>query len=180
MKRDPLMALLQDYRGRYPEERVMVDRAIAFVAAHEDCFERSLAIGHVTGSAWVVNPVGTHVLLTHHRKLNRWFQPGGHADGDPDILRVALREAEEETGLAAEPVDRRLFDVDIHVIPARGAEPAHDHVDMRFAVRVDDARPFVVSAESHDLAWVSIGRLTDYTREESMLRMAAKWLHRKA
>ncbi len=178
MKREPLLALLQEYRTRYPEEHDMVDRAIAFVTAHEDCFERSLAVGHITGSAWVVSRDGARVLLTHHAKLNRWLQPGGHADGDPDVLRVALREAEEETGLPAEPVDLGLFDVDIHVIPARGAEPAHDHVDMRFAVRVDDARPFVVSSESHDLAWVPVDRLTEVTREPSMLRMAAKWLHR--
>lgn len=178
MKREPLLALLREYRARYPDKRDMVDRALAFVATHERCFERSLATGHITGSAWVVSRDGTRVLLTHHAKLNRWLQPGGHADGDPDVLRVALREAEEETGLPAEPVEDRLFDVDIHVIPARGAEPAHDHVDMRFAVRVDDARPFVVSHESHDLAWVPVDRLTDFTREPSMLRMAAKWLRR--
>src|SRR5215510_11521790 len=91
-----------------------------FVAANPNCFERSLQIGHVTGSAWIVDLDRTHALLTHHRKLNKWLQLGGHADGDPDILRVALREAREESNLdAIRPVSENIFDVDIHVIPAR-------------------------------------------------------------
>src|SRR4051794_7952145 len=68
----------------------------AFVRQYAECFHRSLAIGHLTGSAWLLDTTGGRVLLTHHRKLDRWIQLGGHADGDPDLLGVALREAREE------------------------------------------------------------------------------------
>ncbi len=175
MKRNQLLGLLMDYRGRWCGEEAMVTRMIQFVTDHPDCFERSLTAGHVTGSAWVVDDTGTRVLLTHHRKLNRWLQPGGHADGDPDALRVALREVREETGLDAIPAIEGLFDVDIHLIPARKHEPAHYHYDARFALRVDHADPLVISDESHDLRWVPLSELGEYTDDESMHRMAAKW-----
>jgi 8-oxo-dGTP pyrophosphatase MutT (NUDIX family) len=179
MHRAPLLAALSDYAARHPEEAPVIERFTRFVRAHGDCFHRTLAIGHVTGSAWIVNAAGDAVLLTHHRKLNRWLQPGGHADGDPDVLAVARREADEETGLTPlVPVETAIFDLDIHTIPARGAEPAHDHFDVRYAIRHTGDGLFAVSAESHDLAWVPIARLDDYTDEDSMHRMARKWLAR--
>jgi len=95
-----LLGLLDAYRGRYPEEQVRVDRVRRFVETHADCFERTCRDGHVTGSAWILSADECHVLLVHHRKLVRWLQPGGHADGEPDPIRVALREAGEECGLA--------------------------------------------------------------------------------
>ena len=70
-------------------------------AGHPDCFERSCVPGHVTGSAWLVSHDRSRFLLTHHRKLGRWLQLGGHSDGDPDTAQVALREAREESGIAA-------------------------------------------------------------------------------
>jgi len=76
----------------------MLEKTRQFVAQHENCFDRNLSIGHVSGSSWVVNPTFSHVLLLHHRKLDLWLQPGGHADGDTDILRVILNETSEETG----------------------------------------------------------------------------------
>ncbi|MHC4994797.1 MAG: NUDIX hydrolase [Planctomycetota bacterium] len=177
MHRQPTLDLLTDYRARYPRETEAVERYTDFVRTHTDCFDRSLAVGHVTGSAWLVNGAGTHVLLTHHRKLGRWLQLGGHADGDNDPLRVAMREASEESGLRGiEPVDTALFDLDIHAIPARGDEPEHSHYDLRFALRARGAEDFTVSDESHDLAWVRIDDLASMTDERSMLRMAAKWI----
>ena len=93
MHRNELKARLAAYRRRWPEESETVARFEAFVDSHPDCFQRSCTIGHITGSAWIVNRAGERVLLTHHRKLGRWLQPGGHSDGDPDTLEVALREA---------------------------------------------------------------------------------------
>lgn len=176
MNREGLIRQLRDYRTRWPGESGTVDRFIDFVAAHADCFERQLAVGHITGSAWVVNRAGTNVLLTHHKKLNLWVQLGGHADGDPDVFRVAQREAEEESGLSGlVAVDGRLFDIDVHRIPARGDVPEHLHWDLRYAFRATGGEDFVVSAESHDLRWVDIRQLEAYTQEESMQRMARKW-----
>jgi hypothetical protein len=85
MYRVPLLQALAQYQTHYPDETPLIERFMSFVRNHADCFERSLHIGHVTGSAWVVNAPGTHVLLTHHRKLNMWIQLGGHADGDADV-----------------------------------------------------------------------------------------------
>ncbi|HTW83028.1 MAG TPA: NUDIX hydrolase [Candidatus Sulfotelmatobacter sp.] len=154
----------------------MRDRLVAFVASHGDAaFARSLLVGHVTASAWIVDPRRTRTLLTHHRKLGKWLQLGGHVDGESDLRRAARREATEESGLA----DLRfalagIYDVDVHAIPARGAEPAHEHFDVRFAFEADPAAPLIVSAESKDLAWVPLDALARYGVDESVLRLARK------
>ncbi|MDF7798730.1 NUDIX hydrolase [Pontiellaceae bacterium B1224] len=179
MHRNNLLQKLHAYRTQCPHETEAADRLIAFVESNPDCFERSLEIGHITGSAWVVNKAGTHVLLTHHKKLNMWLQLGGHADGNCDILDAALREAIEESGFQSlETVSTEIFDIDIHLIPKRKTEPAHYHHDVRFIFQCLENEDYVVSDESHDLAWVEIQALEDYTNEESMLRMAKKWLNR--
>lgn len=177
MHRRPLLQALEQYHHQHPDEARLIERFTEFVRDYPDCFERSLLLGHVTGSAWVVNAPGTHVLLTHHRKLNIWVQLGGHADGDADVRRVAQREAEEESGLTQlESAVDGIFDVDIHAIPARGEEPEHFHYDVRYAFRATGSDRFTVSEESHDLAWIPVNEIAAYTDEESMHRMARKWL----
>jgi 8-oxo-dGTP pyrophosphatase MutT (NUDIX family) len=180
MHRQPLLNKLHRYRPLDAQERDMYETLLRFVETERDCFERSLRIGHVTGSAWIVNPGGTRALLTHHRKLDRWLQLGGHADGDPDILAVALREAREESGLSGiRPLSESVFDVDVHPIPARGTEPRHLHYDVRFLLEADDAAPLVISSESKDLAWVDLSNIGRYSSEGSISRMAAKSLARR-
>ncbi|MCY4284417.1 MAG: NUDIX hydrolase [Thiotrichales bacterium] len=173
-----LKALLAAYRERWPRESATVARFDAFVDSHPDCFHRACQVGHITGSAWIVDRTGDHVLLTHHRKLGRWLQPGGHSDGDPDTLAVARREAREETGIDVRVLDDAIFDIDVHRIPARGREPAHLHFDVRFLVQATHDR-FRVSEESHALAWVPAADLGALTGEESVLRMARKWIARR-
>lgn len=176
MHRQPLLQLLAEYQQCFPEEGGEVDRLRDFVNTNPDCFKRSLLCGHVTGSAWLVDCSGQHVLLTHHKKLGRWLQLGGHADGDPDILSVARREAEEESGLTKMMLARsNIFDIDIHVIPERKSEPEHIHYDVRFAFQATEEQDLVVSEESNQLAWVDIAQLADLVNEPSMLRMASKW-----
>jgi len=160
-----------------PHESAMTAAIILFVEEHADCFLRSCLTGHLTGSAWIVDPARTRTLLTHHRKLGKWLQLGGHADGETDLLAVALREAREESGLTRlRPVASAPFDVDRHEIPARPGVPAHWHLDLRFLVEGDPAEPLVVSDESHDLAWVDLQRVAALNPEESMLRMVRKTL----
>ena len=175
MHRAPFLALLEDYTGRHPDEAACCTRYIDFVETYPDCFERSLQIGHITASAWIPNKAGTRVLLTHHRKLDRWLQLGGHVDGDPDVLAGAAREALEESGIGSlEPDGEEIFDLDIHPIPARGNEPEHLHYDARFLIRATGDEEFTVSEESHDLAWVPLDQIDTFTKEESILRMVAK------
>ncbi len=176
-----LIDLLQAYQGFYPDESRTVTRYLEFVSNHPDCFERTQLKGHVTGSAWLVNTTGTHVLLTHHRKLNKWLQLGGHADGNSNVLEVALMEAREESGIdQIQSLGTQLFDIDIHEIPARKNDPAHLHYDARFALQVTGNNTFTLSDESNALEWVEIPQLSKYTSETSMLRMADKWSHQNS
>jgi 8-oxo-dGTP pyrophosphatase MutT (NUDIX family) len=176
MHRAPLLQMLGRYLERWPEDRPRIARVIEFVRAHEDCFERSCREGHVTGSAWILSPDHRCVLLTHHRKLGRWLQLGGHSDGDADLLRVALREAREESGMDGfrvlpeepEPVP---LDVDVHVIPAWEGEPAHSHFDVRFLLEAAPGQEVAAGEESHALRWVERARLCEFVEEESQLRM---------
>jgi len=174
--KESLPSLLSTYRETFPHESPTVDIIIQFIERNPEGFQRKNLEGHVTGSAWVVDPAGEKVLLTHHKKLGKWLQLGGHADGEKDVLRVAIREAQEESGLAGlVPVSEQIFDVDIHAIPERPGEPSHFHYDIRFAVKASKTEPLVVSGESRELAWVPISDLARYSGEESLLRMKRKW-----
>jgi 8-oxo-dGTP pyrophosphatase MutT (NUDIX family) len=140
----------------------------------------------VTASAWIVSADEQRCLLTHHRKLDRWLQLGGHADGDPDPLAVALREAQEESGmqhfdvLSRDETGRPIpLDVDVHVIPARAGEPEHEHHDIRFLLRAHPGQRLVTSHESIDLKWFTPEGFAEVADEESLIRMARKapaWL----
>lgn len=152
---------------------------LAFARTRADCCERGSIVGHFTGSAWVVSADGERALLLHHAKLDRWLQPGGHADGSGDLAAVALREAEEETGLRGLRVEGGVFDLDRHRIPARGCEPEHWHYDVRFVVRAGEDEDFVVNEESRGMAWREVsGIANDPAVDDSVRRMATKWLCR--
>lgn len=175
MHRKKLLDLLEKHAPIDENELKMTNETIEFVKTNEECFKRELLIGHVTGSAWIVNDARTHVLMMHHRKLNQWFQPGGHCDGDPDVLNVALKEANEETGLEnLKVVDGEVYDVDVHLIPERKGIPAHYHYDVRFLIEADMDEPLIVTEESNDLAWVSLEKITEHNDSESIMRMARK------
>jgi 8-oxo-dGTP pyrophosphatase MutT (NUDIX family) len=174
MTRDDLLDLLRTHRPADARETALTARLTAFVATHADCFERSLLIGHVTASAWVLDPSRRYVLLLHHRKLDRWLQPGGHCDGDPDVRAVAQREAEEETGLPVRLRDEAIFDVDIHPIPARGAVPEHEHFDVRFLFKTELVEPVVRLEEAREARWVPLEEVARFTNDESVLRMVRK------
>ncbi len=177
MHRNELLSLLEQYRTPFVYEAGYVMHTRRFIQQHENCFDSTLWEGHVTGSAWVVNPTCSHALLLHHRKHDQWFQPGGHADGDADILRVSLRETREETGL---PLDRiklvseTIFDVDIHHIPASRFGPAHQHYDIRFLLEIDDTLPVPGNDESHEILWVPIDQVKYFNNNLSTYRMVQK------
>jgi 8-oxo-dGTP pyrophosphatase MutT (NUDIX family) len=177
--RDALLAAVRHHAATRPDQADVAARFAAFIADNPDCCERSLPAGHLTGSAWLVSRDGRRVLLTHHRKRGKWLQLGGHADGDHDLARVALREAEEESGLRDLVVEPAIFDLDCHWIPARKADPGHYHWDMRYVVRARGDETFTVSDESHALAWRDIAELVDEPGlDNSVRRMAGEWMRR--
>lgn len=169
--------MLARHRTRFMDEAAFVTQARAFVEANANCFDRELLTGHVTGSAWVVNPARSHALMLHHRKLDQWFQPGGHADGDADIVRVALKETSEETGLDASHVrlvSPEVFDVDIHTVPEGPHMGRVYHFDIRFLVEVDDDAPIEGNDESHDILWVPLHQVSRFNNNRSTYRMVEK------
>ena len=175
----PLEDALAAYRTADSDAAPIAAEFERFLRSASTVFERAHLVGHFTGSAWLVSCDGERVLLTHHRKLNAWLQLGGHADGDADLSRVALREAEEESGLTDLVVEPAIFDIDRHRIPARPNEPEHWHYDVRYIVRATGGEDFVVGDESHDLAWRRVDALVDdETVDASVRRMARKWLAR--
>ncbi len=147
-----------------------------FVQQYPTCFERSLALGHITASAWITDHAGALALMTHHRKLDRWLQLGGHADGETDALKVALTEAREESGLQdIQPVSMSIFDVDVHVIPKNGEIEAHKHYDIRFQFKADASQPLYRSErESKQLKWLEMEEVLLLNKEESIRRMVEK------
>lgn len=157
------------------DEQAMAREFAPFIRAHADCLWRTCVPGHLTASAWIVDAARRRTLLTHHRKLDRWLQLGGHVDGDPDLAASALREAREESGLTQLVlVSAEIFDLDRHRIPARGAEPEHWHYDVRFLIEADPDEPFVVTGESKDLAWVELARVAELNPEASLRRLVRK------
>jgi 8-oxo-dGTP pyrophosphatase MutT (NUDIX family) len=137
---------------------------LAFIERHPDPFDRGIGEGHLTGSAIVVSASGDRVLMLHHRKLRRWLQPGGHAEpGECEGEAVAIREAREETGiegLALHPSAPRPLDVDVHPIPARGDEPAHQHLDLRYLVVAPrDSTLRRLASEARALRWFTWAEL---------------------
>lgn len=173
---EPLLRAL-DAHVRNGGDRTAAEDFRRFLLAGGACFERSNPDGHFTGSAWLVSGDGHRVLLTHHRKLGRWLQLGGHADGERDLASVALREAEEESGLPDLRVEPAIFDLDRHWIPAREAEPGHWHYDVRFVVHATGTEAFAVSPESLALAWREVDALAgDPGTDASLARMARRWL----
>jgi len=199
VNRDDLLLLLDEYEARLDDgsnlgevssresESGTVARIRQLILDHANCFDRDCLPGHITASAWIVSREHRSVLLTHHRKLDRWLQLGGHTDGEADVLAAAIREAEEESGLRdfrPLPLDAgpRILDVDVHVIPAHGREPAHEHHDIRFMLEVSEAQTIQhQEAESHSVQWFPAGGIESRFEEESLARMASKaaiWLAR--
>ena len=170
---------LGQHRPEDAREAAHLARILEFVGRHDDPFDRRIAEGHLTGSALVLSRDGRRVLLLRHRKLQRWLQPGGHAEsGESSGEAVALREAREETGLeglSLHPDAPRPLDVDVHEIPERPGEPAHQHLDLRYLVLAPDSPALALATdESDELRWFGWDELGPLDLDAGLLRALAK------
>jgi 8-oxo-dGTP pyrophosphatase MutT (NUDIX family) len=169
-----LVASLKTYETTSEKELKFVQRFLSLLE-HPRCFYKDHLPGHITGSAFIIDLEGKLTLLTLHAKLKKWLQPGGHADGEENVLNVALRETEEETGIKNPQVLPGIFDIDIHPIPAFNGFPQHDHYDIRFLFKVSREDSIKISDESIDLAWKPLSDIPQLTNNSSsMVRMAEK------
>ncbi len=166
-------AALRAYQPEDPRQRELKAQVLDFIASHpEDAHQRSCLPGHLTASALVLDAASQRMLLTHHRKLNRWLQLGGHCDGDANLPGVALKEALEEGGIDGLRVAPGIIDIDIHSIPARPGEPEHLHLDCRFLILAPPGAEPVASEESHAVAWWPIAEVDALGVDDSVARLA--------
>lgn len=155
IKKFDLESALSNYEGFDEREKIALTRLKRFVSTNNSCiFDRANKYGHITGSGFLFNKDLSKVLLTHHKKIDRWLQFGGHSDGDSNTLRVAVSEIREESGiLDLELLVDGIFDVDIHLFKNRQfKEESHWHFDIRFAFKTN-ATDFVLSDESIAIDW---------------------------
>lgn len=177
MDLDRVRAQLRELRPADVEEARYVSRMLELSESPSACSRVSFEPGHFTASAFVLSPDQRELILIHHKKLGIWVQPGGHVDAeDADLEAAARREVAEEVGLVElRPfgASGALFDVDIHEIPARKADAAHEHFDVRFAF-VSSTRDFVRSEEVADTRWVPLADVARVTSDRSVLRAVEK------
>lgn len=167
------------YSGPYfiddARDQDMADRTTKLIKEQELAFSKKLLTGHVTASAFVINMKRDKVLLTHHAKLGKWLQLGGHCDGIKDPLFNAHKEAYEESGLTRiEPLSKSILDIDIHPKPEHNGVPSHSHYDIRYLFAADEREPLNISDESNDLKWVTLDQLEDYNNDHRLLIMRDK------
>jgi len=177
---DQLSEALSIVRNFVPAEDIQAEaqqQVLEFAAQHPDVLYRSCLEGHFTGSSWVVDHGASSGLILLHSKVNRWLQPGGHADGDGFLQMVALREATEETGINGLKVWDEPIDIDVHVIEKRSlSEPAHLHLDVRYLVKAPMGAFFRGNHESKALRWIRQEDLEDsaLSLDESTKRLARR------
>ena len=141
---------------------------------------RQFEPGHLTASGFVLSPEADALLLIFHKKLQIWVQPGGHVEPtDASLLEAARREVAEEVGLMLPDGQAEVFDLDVHGIPARKDEPAHEHFDVRYLFR-SPTRDFVRTQEVADVRWAPLASIEQLTTDESVLRAARKLRARAA
>ena len=179
MDKQEVINWLSDLETEFDEEFFFRAQTLEFLAANDDFWQRSTLSGQLTGSAWVLNPAKDKALLIHHRGLEKWFQPGGHAElTDASLLETARREASEECGLQGLTLlSDQIFDLDIHIIPAKNDIPEHLHYDIRFAFIAESETLDPDLAEVKDLDWVPLDTLLrTLDTQQSIRRMAIKSL----
>lgn len=169
---------LSNYHSKYKEEIASKAKMLEFLNSYENPFNRQLAVGHFTASAFLLNSDKTKFLLMHHAKLGKWLQPGGHCDGNSNVLAVAIKEAQEESGIPdIQLVSTQIYDIDVHFIPANEREPGHYHYDVRFLLKTINNDSFTINSEAKELKWLEFVTEipVEIALDNSVMRMIKKF-----
>ena len=160
--REALISALQAYNPWNEQEKKDLQLILTCLEGCADIFTRENALAHMTASAWVVNPVRDKVLMAYHNIYDSWSWLGGHADGDTDLLRVALREVTEESGiqavrpLSASPFSVESLTVDGHIKRGQYVS-SHLHLNVTYLLEADDAEALrICEDENKGVAWFSL------------------------
>jgi 8-oxo-dGTP pyrophosphatase MutT (NUDIX family) len=169
-----LVELLNEYKLRYKKEMNVINQFLKFIS-NGNCFSLDNKVGHITASAFIIDTTKLSSLLTHHVKIKKWIQLGGHINkNDKNIFEAAYREAFEESSLnSLKLIKKSIFDIDIHKIYSTN-DQSHLHYDIRILFSADKSEPFQVSKESIDLKWIPFGSFEEYNSEWSLMKMREK------
>lgn len=153
---------------------------LEYIDTFEDVLTRENRMCHFTASNWIINKERTKVLMIYHNIYDSWAWTGGHADGDCDLLHVALKEAEEETGLKNLKVlsdgiyGIQILTVDSHIKRGKFV-PSHLHLDCCFLLEADENEMLKIKEdENSGIKWIDIEKATEITNEEKMKPVYAK------
>lgn len=161
------------------------DVILTFLAENDDAFLRENRIAHMTASAWVVNRARTKVLMVYHRIYDSWSWTGGHADGEEDLLAVALREVREETGVRhLRPVTEEIYSLEILTVDGhekRGAYvPSHLHMNVTYLLEADEEDALrVCEAENSGVRWFALDDALKASTEPWFVERIYKKLNEK-
>jgi 8-oxo-dGTP pyrophosphatase MutT (NUDIX family) len=177
VNRQALLDLLSSHLAADADEADSLARIRALIADGEDPWSRGIyAPGHLTASAVVVDAERRRALLIHHAKLQLWLQPGGHFEPDErDPRGAAAREVLEETGLRTQPAEGgpAILDVDVHRIPARKDEPAHEHFDLRLLLVAQEGEAFAGDG-AEAIRWITPAEVDAMDLDPGLRRALAK------
>lgn len=170
------MKIVEEIKKYRPcNEQEQRDKAVilAFLENNEDAFLRSNLLAHMTASSWIVNPERTKTLMVYHNIYDSWSWTGGHADGETDLLSVALREAREETGIAhVRPVSPEIFSLEVLTVDGhekRGEYvPSHLHLNVTYLLEAEESDTLhICKEENSGVAW--------FTLEEALKASTEPW-----
>ncbi|MEK7432632.1 MAG: NUDIX hydrolase [Cyanobacteriota bacterium] len=177
MNKSNLLSLISDYIKKYPLDSNAI-KTLAFLEENEYFWQKENILGHVTASALVINQSVTKSLLTHHLKLDKWLQLGGHVEhSDNDIFDSCIREVKEESGLELISFySKEIFDIDVHLIPnLKNASLSHFHYDIRFLIVASDKEQINFDFnESNIVKWFNFAEIVNLSLDESIYRMIEK------
>ena len=171
-----ILTQLKRYRPRNPQEERDLSDLLRRLESGEPLFDRSNTAAHITASAWVVSPDRALVLMAYHNLYDSWAWLGGHADGEQDLLSVALREVEEESGLIARPVTEEIFSVETLAVAGHEKHgeyiPSHLHLNVTYLLEADPAQPLRCKPdENSQVAW--------FTPDEAVAASSEPWLQER-